>query len=391
MESNGSWILSPGRTRSSLAIAGLLATLAACATSTGPGSTTAGNGTATSATGSTTGFNGCQVRTLAGNGDAGPVDGSGGPNGSASFDHPGGLALDGFGNLYVADELDNLIRKLDPSGTVTTIAGTGDAGFLNGTAGPGGTAELNLPSAVTLDDAGILYVADSANNRIRKVEGTAVSTLAGNGIFGLVSDAGVAEFAEPSGVAVDGLGSVYVADQFNNCIRKVTSAGAVTTFAGLCDGGPGFVDGNAGTGQLALPAGLALDKLGNLWVADTGNNAIRKIDAQGNLTTVVGNGDAGAQDGPGGPSGSAELAAPSGVAADGQGNLFVADSANNLVRKVDASGNVTTIAGTGAAGFVDGRANTAAFWAPIGIAIDGVGNIYVGDSNNNRIRVISCP
>jgi secreted PhoX family phosphatase len=331
------------------------------------------------------------VTTLAGNGNAGPIDGSGGPSGSASFNHPTGLALDAAGNVYVADSFSNLIRKIDASGKVTTLAGTGDAGFLNGKVGDAGTTELNQPSALALDDAGIIDIADTSNNRIRRLDGGTLTTVSGNGFFGFVNDAGVAEYAEPDGIAIDGAGNIYVADQFNNCVREIGAGGAVSTFAGIIDGGPGFVDGAALTGQLAQPSALAFDTTGNLWVADTGNNSLRRIDSQGNLTTVAGNGDAGDMDGTGGPSGSAALDAPMGVALDVQGDVYVADTGNNQVRKVDAAGNVTTLAGSGLAAFADGPASVAAFSFPTGLAVDASGRVYVGDSNNNRIRVISCP
>jgi sugar lactone lactonase YvrE len=368
--------------------------LAAC--SSGPATTTGSHSTGTigESSGATSG-GGCRVATLAGNGSASFLDGTGGPNGTAAFNHPTGLAPDDAGNVYVADQFNNLIRKIDSAGNVTTLAGNGDAGFVDGTAGLNGSAEFNQPAGVALDRAGFLYVADSFNNRIRKLEGGQVSTLAGNGTFGGVDGdggpKGTAEFAGPSGAAVDGAGNVYVADEFNNCIRKVTSAGEVTTIAGTIDGGAGFADGDAGIGQLNRPAAVALDAAGNLYVADSYNNRIRKVDPSGNLTTVAGNGDAGDTDGTGGPSGTAAFDTPGGVAVDAAGNLYIADSANNLLRKIDPRGNVSTLAGTPAAGFADGSGSAAQFSNPTGVAVGASGEIYLGDSNNNRVRIVSCP
>ena len=204
---------------------------------------------------------------------------------------------------------------------------------------------------------------------------------------------GTAEFGYPQGVAVDAEGNVYVADSANARVRKIDSAGKVTTLAG--NGTWGYVDGTGGangTAELSWPQGIAVDAWGNVYVGDDNNYRVRKIDSAGNVSTFAGNGTFGYADGTGGPTGTAELTFPNGVAADAQGNVYVADIFNSRIRKIDAAGNVTTLAGNGTAGYMDGTGGptgTAEFAYPNGVAVDSQGNVYVGDSGNKRIRVIS--
>jgi sugar lactone lactonase YvrE len=215
--------------------------------------------------------------TLAGNGDAGFEDGT--PP-SVMFTNPYGIGIDSQGTLCVADSFGMRIREVAPDGTTSTLSGNGDAGWSDGTGGPDGMATFYLPIGVTADSHNYVYVGDYLNNRIRKIapDGT-TSTLAGNGDAGSTNGpggpAGTATFAQPTGVAVDAQGNVYVSDTFNNLIRKVAPDGTTTTLAG--DGDAGFLDGPGSSAQFQFPFGLAVDAQGNVYVADTSNNRIRKV------------------------------------------------------------------------------------------------------------------
>jgi streptogramin lyase len=215
-----------------------------------------------------------------------------------------------------------------------------------------------------------------------------VSTLAGSGTAGYDNSSGTAaQFNTPTGVAVDTSGNVYVADMANNRIRKITPQGAVSTFAGSgSEGLVNSVNGNGSAAQFNQPFGVAVDRFGNVYVADHGNHCIRKISPSGGVSTLAGKGTAGFADGTGT---AAQFNTPNGVAVDRFGYVYVSDYGNNRIRKITPQGVVSTLAGTGAAGIVNGSGSTAQFSAPIGIAVDGSGNIYVGDSNNNRIRKIA--
>jgi len=328
------------------------------------------------------------VTTLAGDGTAAWLDATGT---AAQFSGPIGVAVDTAGNLYVADG--GRIRKIViSSGVVTTLAGDGTYSFLDAT---GAAAKFNSPVGVAVDTAGNLYVADAFNNRIRKIviATGAVTTIAGTGTAGYSGDAGLAtsaQFSEPSGVAVDTAGNLYVADYNNNCIRKIVLAtGVVTTLAG--DGTFGFLNGTGAAAKFAGPKGVAVDTAGNnLYVADTSNQRIRKIViSSGDVTTLAGSGPLGFADGPGA---TAQFKNPFAVAVDTAGNLYVADQKNHRIRKiVISSGVVTTLAGDGTAAFLDATGTAAKFNFPIGVAVDTAGKLYVADLNNNRIRQMSPP
>jgi trimeric autotransporter adhesin len=340
---------------------------------------------------------------VAGNGISG-FSGDTGPATSASLSlgsvyvntlaYAGGVAIDSAGNLYIADTLNSRIRKVS-GGTITTVAGNGNGTF-SGDGGPATSASLNWPTGVAVDSAGNLYIADDANHRIRKVSGGTITTVAGSGSTGgtggFSGDGGPATSAElgsPYAVAVDSAGNIYIADATNNRIRKV-SGGTITTIAGggaaLGDGGP------ATSAQLSSPTDVVVDLSGNLYIADGGNNRIRKVTA-GTITTVAGNGT-GAFSGDGGPAAGASLSNPTGIALDGQGNIYVADSANERIRKV-TGGTITTFAGNGEYQFSgDGGPATSAelnlpVITPAGIAIDSAGELYIADGNNYRIRKVS--
>ena len=321
------------------------------------------------------------------------ASGDGGAATSATLSLPEGVALDGSGNLYIADEGNHRVRKVDTSGNISTVAGTGISGF-SSDGGAATSARLSFPRGVALDGSGNLYIADSGNNRIRKVDATTgnISTVAGTGTAGSGGDGGMATSAtlnQPYGVALDGVGNLYIAEYFGNRIRRVdATTGNISTVAGT--GAPGFGgdSGAATSATLRIPQGIALDSSGNLYIADTFNHRIRKVDAAtGVISTVAGTGTVGFG-GDGGAATSARLSFPRGVALDGSGNLYIADGANHRIRKVDTSGTISTVAGGGTGSFSGdgGPATSAALSAPIGVTLDGAGNLYISDSGNHRIR-----
>ena len=318
------------------------------------------------------------VSTLAGS-TYGYTDGTGT---SAKFDSPSGVAVDGAGNVYVADQANHRIRKITTSGVVSTLAGSGTPGYTDGT---GTSAKFSSPTGVAVDGAGNVYVADLSNHRIRKITALGVvSTLAGSGASGYTDGTGTsAKFSYPNGVAVDGAGNVYVADYFNHRIRKITTSGVVSTLAGSASG---YADGTGTSAQFSYPTGVAVDGAGNVYVADYNNHRIRKITTSGVVSTLAGSGTPGYTDGTGT---SAKFSSPTGVAVDGAGNVYVADYNNHRIRKITASGVVSTLAGGGKAGYTDGTGTSAKFYYPIGVAVDGAGNVYVGDQYNHRIRKIT--
>lgn len=314
------------------------------------------------------------VTTLAGSGTAGSGNGTGT---AASFSNPNGVALDAAGNVYVADQANNLIRKITTVGVVTTLSGTLTSGSSNATV-IGAIASYNGPTGVAVDATGNVYVADFGNNQIRKIATTgAVTTLAGSTRSGNANGTGTAAgFNGPAGVAVDAVGNVYVADFNNNLIRKITAAGVVTTLAGS-------TAGNAnGTGTAASfrgPRGVAVDAAGNVYVADANNNLIRKITAAGLVTTLAGNGSAGNSSGAGT---AASFYYPSGIAVDAAGNVFVADANNNLIRKITPDGTVSSVAGSG---FLSLKMP---FNGPVAVAVDAASMLYVADAYRQIIQKI---
>ncbi|MCL2725513.1 MAG: NHL repeat-containing protein [Polyangiaceae bacterium] len=266
---------------------------------------------------------------------------------------------------------------------VSTLAGTGEAGAADG---PGSQATFRNPTGIAIGPDGSLYVAD--HNTIRKiaVDGT-VSTYAGTGETDLTDGScAAATFWYPFDIAVDAVGNVYVADWANNAIRKIYPTPCqVITLAGAGPNNPGASDGVGPAAMFQVPRGLTLDASGNVYVADSYNNKIRKVDPKGNVTTVAGTGTAGHDEG---PASSATFNWPTGIAVDTAGILYVAESINNDIRKI-ADDQVTTLAGSGAAGLIDSTGTDAAFSASQGIAIDAKGNLFVADSGNNAIREVT--
>ena len=319
-----------------------------------------------------------RVTTLAGSGTYGFTDGTGS---AARFYVPFGVAVDSAGTVYVADANNNRIRKITPAGVVTTLAGSGAVGFADGT---GTAAQFATPLGVAVDSAGTVYVAGESN-RIRKITPAGVvTTLAGSGTRGFADGTGdAAQFFYPHGVAVDPSGTVYVADTSNHRIRKITPAGVVTTLAG--SGTAGFVNGTGTAAQFKYPYGVAVDSSGTVYVADAGNHRIRKITPAGVVTTLAGSGTAGFADKAGS---AAQFDSPHGVAVDSSGTAYIGDYGNHRIRKITPAGVVTTLAGSGTGGFADGTGDAARFYYPHGVAVDSSGTAYIADGSNHRIRKI---
>ena len=320
------------------------------------------------------------VTTLAGRaGQDGSTDGTGS---AARFWSPSGVAVDSAGCVYVADGDNYTVRKVTPAGVVTTLAGSAnDSGSADGA---GNAARFQRPEDVAVDSLGNVYVADDCT--IRKVTPAGVvTTLAGCAQQPGSADGtgSAARFHFPQGLAVDSADNVYVADTVNRTIRKVTPAGVVTTLAGNA-GQIGSADGTGSAARFNNPCGLAVDRAGNVYVADTENNTIRKVTSAGLVTTLAGNaGQFGSSDGTGS---AARFNNPRGLAVDSAGNVYLADWLNYTIRKVTPAGVVSTIGGVaGVIGGADGTGSAAAFAYPYGVAVDGAGNLYVADSQNNRI------
>ena len=326
------------------------------------------------------------VSTLAGKPKVyGSTDGSGR---SVQFNFPESTAVDNAGNVYVADRDNHTIRKISRNGIVTTLAGS--AGVSGAADGIGTNARFNFPFRVVIDAAGNLLVSDTYNHTIRKVTSTGlVTTLAGSaGNAGATDGAGSeARFRFPDGLAVDAAGNVLVADTYNQTIRKVTGAGLVTTLAGSA-GIVGATDGAGADARFRYPGGLALDPAGNVFVADTDNHTIRKITSGGLVTTFAGQAaTSGSTDG---SSTTARFTFPYGVAVDQTGNVFVADTYNHTIRKLSPFGDATTLAGSpGSTGSTDALGSVARFYYPTGLSVDSTGTIYVADILNHTIRKIS--
>jgi sugar lactone lactonase YvrE len=346
------------------------------------------------------------ITTVAGNG-ATAYAGDGGAATNASLAGPSDIAFDAVGDLFISDTAHNRVRKVDTNGIITTVAGNGQGYPIliepvvdAGDGGPATNALVNSPVGLNLDALGNLYIADFYNFRIRRVATNGIiTTFAGAGLGG-AGDGGPATNASlslPTGVALDSTGNLYIADRNHARIRKVDTNGIISTVAGngaatyAGDGGP------ATNTSLCGPTGVAFDAFGNLYIADLGNNRIRKVDTNGIISTVAGIGPgatSGSYSGDGGAATNAGLYYPADVALDAIGNLYIADGGNNRVRRVDANGMITTVAGIGPSG-TDGRysgdgaaATNASLFDPSGVALDAVGNLYIADTHNERIRKV---
>jgi sugar lactone lactonase YvrE len=345
-----------------------------------------------------------RVSTVAGSGPTGPLAGgyADGPASRARFHDPMALAVAADGTLYVSDTRNHRIRAVTPDGSVSTVAGSGPAGPEGGFAdGPAASARFFEPEGLTVDSAGNIIVADTLNDRIRRISPDGhVTTVAG---LGLASRYGVnaplvdgpvtqATFNDPSDVAVDAAGNLYVTDRLNHVIRKITPDGMVSTFAGC--GLPGGADGIGTQAAFELPNRIAIDRMGVLYVTEgrfldfgerTYGFRVRKITPEGRVSTLAGTGEPGYRDGPGG---AAQFDVVIGIAVDDEGNVYVAETGGHRIRRISPAGVVTTVAGSGTAGYADGPAAAAAFWYPTDLAIGPSGELYVADWKNQRIRVI---
>jgi uncharacterized protein (TIGR03437 family) len=315
------------------------------------------------------------ISTIAGIGNVQGYFGDGGPATSAQLDFPLRVAVDSKGNYYFADFLTNVVREVAATGTITTIAGTGSFGF-QGDNGPGVQGVISDVHGVAVDSNLNVYLADTHNSRIRKITPTGnIFTIAGNGTFGYSGDGGAATSAAltlPAGVAVDSAGNVYIADYGNSTVRKVDAKGNISTIAGTGVFGFSGDGGPANKALLAAPYALALDPAGNLYISDLGNTGIRKITSDGNIQTVISN-----------------LSTDS-IAVDASGSIYFTDYQGSTVQKQLANGTRFAIAGTGTPGYSgDGGAGTSAqLNQPYGVALDSAGNVYVADSQNQVIRLL---
>jgi NHL repeat-containing protein len=338
------------------------------------------------------------ILTIAGNGTPGD-SGDRGPAIAAQLNAPKAVAVDAFGNVYIG-EASSRVRRVAPDGTISTVAGNGMSGF-SGDGGPATAATLTWPSGLAIDGAGSLYIADLYNFRIRKVTRDGIiTTVAGNGYVGPFPGMGgysgdggpatLARLSHPSGIALDLKGNLYIADQDNGRVRMVTVDGIIQTVAG-----PQV----SGESQPLYPTGVALDHAGNLYIADNAVLVIRKVAADGTMSRVAGRGFPPGDSGNCTPALSAAFGQALAVAVDGRGNIYIADAATDKVRVINANGIFGTIAGTGvhgafgAVGAVGdgGPATAAALGSPPGIAVDDQGDLYIADEANMRVRKVIAP
>ena len=338
------------------------------------------------------------INTVAGGGSAA---GDGGQATLAGLAGPTAVAVDGAGNIYFVDNYIVRVRKVSVNGVITTVAGTGTPGS-SGDGGPAALATLGNPSGIAVDASGNLFIADAFYNRVRKVSTSGIiTTVAGNGTQGYTGDGGhgdgglatAAAVGAPIAVAVDAAGNLFILASTFSQVRKVSASGIITTVAG--NGAQGYAGNFAGDGGPALsasmnPYGIAVDGSGNLFIADTGNNRIRKVSASGIITTVAGNGT-GDFAGDGGPATAAMLDMPVAIAVDASGNIWISDRFNQRIREVAPGGLITTVAGNGFPGYGGdgGPATSASLHYPWGVAVDAPGNLFIADSANNRIRKVS--
>ena len=335
------------------------------------------------------------ISTVAGTGTAG-YSGDGAPASAASVRFPAGAATDIAGNVYFADAANHRVRKIAVDGTITSLAGNGSMAYF-GDGGPATSASLSFPSAVAVDAAGNVYIADTGNSRVRKVSATGtITTVAGNGTIGSSGDNGLATAASlyyPASVALDAAGNIYIADTFNHRVRVVAAlTGVISTVAGTGSAGCAGDAGPASEARLFFPEGLALNSAGTLYVADTYNHRIRSVGGN-TISTVGGNGVVG-HVGDGKAATSASLYFPVSVVFDPGGNLYLADFGNNRIRVMPATGGlISAFAGAGSASSTgDGGPPTAATLnSPRGVASDGAGNVYISDSASHRIRKVGAP
>ena len=329
---------------------------------------------------------GWRIDTIAGTGKPGH-SGDGGPASEARLSFPSGVAVDHAGNLYIADFFSQRIRRVDTEETITTVAGIGEPGY-GGDDGPAVEARLSFPSGVAADHAGNLYVTDTGNHRVRRIDTTGtITTIAGTGEPGYDWDgpAVEAQLVNPKGIAVDGSGNLYFAGYLNFEVRRVDASGTMSSVAGSSEP----CDSPGGECRLSRDRGIAVAEAGSVYIANIDNHYVRRVDASGTVSVIAGTREPG-YGGDGGPATEAQLNSPLGLAVDHAGNLYIADTGNHRIRRVDVSGTITTIAGTGEPGYGGdgGSAAEAQLASPIAVAVDGSGTLYVADLGNYRIRVL---
>ncbi len=338
-----------------------------------------------------------RVDTIAGTGEPG-FSGDGGPASGAQLNEPSGVAVDSHGNIYIADNDNQRVRRVDLDGTISTVAGTGEAGY-SGDSGPATQARLNNPYGVWVGPDDVLYIADQRNHRVRRVSRDGViETIAGNGVSGYSGDGGAATEASlsyPDDVVMNSRGDLFIADAGNDVVRRIRPNGVIDTYAGTGvhayngesalsgDGGP------AAAAQLDTPAALAMDGDDNLYIADLRNHAVRRVTADGIISTIAGTGEAGFN-GDRKDAALAQLDQPGGVAVQADGSLLIADGGNRRVRRLEKDGSITTLAGNGTTGLSgDGAdARLAQFDTLDFVAVGPKGEIYVADYGNSAIRVL---
>jgi uncharacterized protein (TIGR03437 family) len=329
------------------------------------------------------------VSTAAGDGIA-SYSGDSGPATAAQLGAPSNMVLDAVGNLYIADSANNRVRRISPSGIIVTVAGNGVAGF-SGDGAAATSAMLHSPEGLATDADGNVYIADTKNNRIRKLlPGGTIISIAGNGnasFFGDGGPAGAASLHSPQGLFNAGGGHIYIADTGNQRIRELQPDGTITTVAGNGATGSGGDGGAATSAQLSMPSGVTLDAAGNIYIADQGNNRVRMVSTSGIISTLAGAATSALGDG--GPASGAQLSAPASVTLDAAGNVYISDSGHNRIRVV-SGGAINTLAGTGVCCYAGdgGPASAAQLNSPWGLVVDSAGRLFVADSGNNAIRLI---
>jgi sugar lactone lactonase YvrE len=329
------------------------------------------------------------ITTIAGRAGRG-FSGDGGPATAARLSAPRTMATDASGNVYFVDTENNRVRRIDAAGIITTIGGTGVAGF-SGDGGPAIAARLNTPHGIAVDASGNVFVADPPNHRIRRISPTGtISTVAGNGAQGYNGDgrpATTASLAYPKGVEIGPDGLLYIADTNNQRVRRVDPDGRIRTVAGTGTGGFSGDGGPATSARFRRPRNLTFDGSGDIYVVDEGNHRVRRINAAGIVITFAGTGRAG-YNGDSRPATTAWLNLPRDVAVDAAGVVYIAEERNHRIRSVDPSGVITTFAGTGVAGYSGdgGPADAARIAGPRGVAVDAAGRVLIADTANHRIR-----
>ncbi len=332
------------------------------------------------------------INTFAGDGHAG-YSGDGGQATAAELYEPLGLAVDTIGNIYICEEGNNIIRKVNTSGILFTVAGNGVYGFF-GDGGIATSAELSRPTGVAVDKKGNIYIADYDDSRIRKVDNVGIiSTFAGNGVRSYSGDGGPATAAElsyPYQIFIDTVGNILFADEGNNRIRKIDSLGIISTIAGNGIYGYSGDGGPATAAEFRSPSDMIIDKLGDMYIVDNNNYRVRKVNTSGIISTVVGNGIQG-YSGDGGPATAAELHFASQITLDTVGNLYISDFIINRIREVNTSGIIFTMAGNGVGSYSGdgGPATSAELNYPGKVVIDASNNFYIADWGNNRVRIIN--